>query len=208
MAFDSFRDFVNALDKAGELKRISQPVATELEITEIADREMKLPGGGKALLFEKPTINGVVSPFPVAINTLGSHKRMAMSMGAESVDEVANELGALMKAKPPTSFKEAIKLLSLALDLRHAKPKTVKSGSCKDVIQLVEGSKLKVESWPKAPDVMYWNDWPAREACLLFGAAATGREDWLAIWEKLEPDPQVEEIRRNFPIRQPVLWLK
>ena len=54
-------------------------------------------------------------------------------MGAESVDEVANELGALMKAKPPTSFKEAIKLLSLALDLRHAKPKTVKSGSCKDV---------------------------------------------------------------------------
>ncbi len=88
MAFDSFRDFVNALDRAGELKRISQPVATELEITEIADREMKSPGGGKALLFEKPTVNGVVSPFPVAINTLGSHKRMAMSMGAESVDEV------------------------------------------------------------------------------------------------------------------------
>ena len=55
MAFDSFRDFVNALDKAGELKRISQPVATELEITEIADREMKSPGGGKALLFEQPT---------------------------------------------------------------------------------------------------------------------------------------------------------
>jgi 4-hydroxy-3-polyprenylbenzoate decarboxylase len=76
-----------------------------------------------------------------------------MSMGANSVDEVANELGALMKAKPPTSFKEAIKLLSLALDLRHAKPKTVKSGSCKDVIHLVESSKLKVESWPKAPDV-------------------------------------------------------
>jgi 4-hydroxy-3-polyprenylbenzoate decarboxylase len=104
MAFDSFRDFVNALDRAGELKRISQPVATELEITEIADREMKSPGGGKALLFEKPTVNGVVSPFPVAINTLGSHKRMAMSLGANSVDEAAAELGALMKAKPPTSF--------------------------------------------------------------------------------------------------------
>jgi 4-hydroxy-3-polyprenylbenzoate decarboxylase len=147
MAFDSFRDFVNALDRAGELKRISQPVATELEITEIADREMKSPGGGKALLFEQPTVNGVVSPFPVAINTLGSHKRMAMSMGAESVDEVANELGALMKAKPPTSFKEAIKLLALALDLRHAKPKTVKSGSCKDVIQLFknEDRGLKIE---------------------------------------------------------------
>jgi 4-hydroxy-3-polyprenylbenzoate decarboxylase len=167
MAFDSFRDFVNALDKAGELKRISKPVATELEITEIADREMKLPGGGKALLFEKPTVNGVVSPFPVAINTLGSHKRMAMSMGAESVDEVANELGALMKAKPPTSFKEAIKLLSLALDLRHAKPKTVKSGACKDVIHLVESSKLKVESWPKAPDVNQPSTFNLQPATLL-----------------------------------------
>src|SRR5215469_7524823 len=106
MAFDSFRDFINALDRAGELKRISQPVATELEITELADREMKSPGGpdgigagGKALLFEKPTVNGVVSPFPVAINTMGSYKRMAMSMGANSVEEVANELGTLMKAK-------------------------------------------------------------------------------------------------------------
>ena len=154
MAFDSFRDFVNALDKAGELKRISQPVATELEITEIADREMKSPGGGKALLFEQPTVNGVVSPFPVAINTLGSHKRMAMSMGANSVEEVANELGALMKAKPPTSFKEAIKLLSLALDLRHAKPKTVKSGSCKDVIQKFDAPASRKEPWPQAPDIL------------------------------------------------------
>src|ERR1035438_3571343 len=153
MAFDSFRDFVNALDQAGELKPISQPTAPELQITQIAAREMKSPGGGKALLFEKPTVNGVVSPFPVAINTLGSHKRMAMSMGAESVDDVANELGALMKAKPPTSFREAIKLLSLALDLRHAKPKTVKSGSCKDVIQKFEVRSEKLESWPAAPDV-------------------------------------------------------
>lgn len=153
MAFDSYRDFVNALDAAGELKRISQPVATELEITEIADREMKQPGGGKALLFEQPTINGVVSPFPVAINTMGSWKRMAMSMGANSVDEVANELGALMKAKPPTSFKEAIKLLSLALDLRHAKPKTVKSGSCKDVIHRYDAPASRKEAWPNAGDV-------------------------------------------------------
>src|SRR6267142_1804788 len=152
MAFDPFRDFVNALDRAGELKRISQPVATELEITEIADREMKSPGGGKALLFEKPTVNGVVSLFPVAINTLGSHKRMAMSMGANSVEEVANELGALMKAKPPTSFRETIKLLGQALDLRHAKPKIVKSGACKEVIHLVDSPKLKVDSWPTAPD--------------------------------------------------------
>ena len=118
MAYESFRDWVNQLDKAGELKRISQPVATELEITELADREMKKPGGGKALLIEKPTVNGQPSPFPVAINTMGSHKRMAMSLGANSVDEAAAELGSLMKAKPPTSLRATMKLLGQAMDLR------------------------------------------------------------------------------------------
>jgi 4-hydroxy-3-polyprenylbenzoate decarboxylase len=153
MAYESFRDWVDALDAAGELIRIKEPVATELEITEIADREMKKPGGGKALLFEKPTVNGVVSTFPVAINTLGSHKRMAMSMRANSVDDVASELGALMKAKPPTSMREAMKLLSLAIDLRHAKPKTVKTGPCKDVIHKFDAPITRKTEWPAAPDV-------------------------------------------------------
>jgi 4-hydroxy-3-polyprenylbenzoate decarboxylase len=153
MAFESFGDWIGHLDRAGELIRISQPVATELEITEIADREMKKPGGGKALLFEKPTINGVVSPFPVAINTLGSWKRMAMSMDAATVDEVAAELGALMKAKPPASMREAMKLLGLALDLRHAKPKVVKSGPCKDVIHRFEAPDTRTTPWPAAPDI-------------------------------------------------------
>ena len=156
MAFDSFRDFVNQLDKVGELKRISQPVATELEITELADREMKSPGGGKALLIEKPTVNGVVSPFPVAINTMGSHKRMAMSLGVNSVDEAAAELGSLMKAKPPTSMREAMKLLGQAFDLRHAKPKLVKDGPCKEVIHhfkdedgrsKIEDGTRRMEDW-------------------------------------------------------------
>src|SRR6185436_9683680 len=138
MAFDSFRGFVQQLDRAGELKRISQPVATELEITALADREMKSANGGKALLIEKPTVNGAVSPFPVAINTLGSWKRMAISLGAESVDAVATELGSLMKAKPPTSLRETMKLLGQAMDLRHAKPRRVKDGPCKEVIQLFE----------------------------------------------------------------------
>ncbi len=134
MAFESFRDWIQQLERAGELKRIRQPLATELEITALADREMKSPGGGKALLIEHPTIGGKPSPFPVAINTLGSWKRMAMSMGADTVDEVAKDLGALMKAKPPTSLKETMQLLSLALDLRHARPKTVRDGPCKEVI--------------------------------------------------------------------------
>jgi len=153
MAYTSFSDFIAALDKAGELRRIGAPVATELEITEIADREMKSPGGGKALLFEKPTIGGKVSPFPVAINTMGSWKRMAMSMGAESVDDVAAELGALMQAKPPVGAKDAIKLLSQALELRHARPKVVKNGPCKDIIHKFDASSPRTEPWPAAADV-------------------------------------------------------
>jgi 4-hydroxy-3-polyprenylbenzoate decarboxylase len=154
MAFNSFGDFVNALDNAGELKRITQPVATELEITELADREMKSPGGGKALLIEKPTANGQLSPFPVAINTMGSWKRMALSLGTNSVVEAAAELGGLIKAKPPTSMRDALKLLGQAFDLRHAKPKLVKDGPCKEVIHKFDAPPTRTEPWPAAPNIV------------------------------------------------------
>jgi 4-hydroxy-3-polyprenylbenzoate decarboxylase len=152
MAFDSTRDFLNALEAADELIRIQQPIATELEITELANRQMKSPDGGKALLIEKPTVNGVISPFPLAINTMGSWKRMALSLGAPSVDAAAAELGSLMKAKPPTSLRETLKLLGTAMDLRHAKPKTVKTGPCKDVIHRFDAPPTRTEPWPTAPD--------------------------------------------------------
>ena len=136
MAFDSFRDFLGALEKAGELTRIRGRVATELEITEIADREMKKADGGKALLFEQPTVNGEVSPFPLAINSFGSHRRMAMSLGASSIEEAAREIGSLLNIKPPLGFREAIKMLSSVLTLRHARPRIVKDGPCKEVVHL------------------------------------------------------------------------
>ena len=142
MAYDSFRQFLGALEKAGELRRIPQPVATELEITELADREMKSPGGGKALLFDQPTIEGRPSPFPLAINTFGSNKRMAMSLGAESVEDMAAEMGSLLTAKPPASFGEVIKLLGTALDLRHAKPKTVGEGACQEVARRFDDAPI------------------------------------------------------------------
>jgi 4-hydroxy-3-polyprenylbenzoate decarboxylase len=151
MAFDSFHDFLLALERAGELRRIPSPVASELEITEIADREMKKPGGGQALLFEKPTINGQASSFPLAINTLGSHTRMARCLGRTTVDEAAAELGGLLQAKPPTGFRETVKLLGTALELRHARPKSVSSGPCKDVIHKFDPPATRVEPWPKAP---------------------------------------------------------
>jgi 4-hydroxy-3-polyprenylbenzoate decarboxylase len=98
-------------------------------------------------------VNGVASPFPVAINTMGSHKRMAMSMGANSVDEVAAELGSLMKAKPPTTFRQTLKLLGQALELRHARPKIVKDGPCKEVIHKFDAPPTRTEPWPGAPQI-------------------------------------------------------
>jgi 4-hydroxy-3-polyprenylbenzoate decarboxylase len=146
MAFDSYNEFIRKLEEEGELLRIATPLATELEITELADREMKKPGGGKALLIENPTINGLPSPFPVIINAMGSAKRMALSMGAGSVKEVADQLGTLMKAKPPSSMAETFKLLGTALDLRHAKPRVVSTGPCKEVIhhQFIKHSHFKM----------------------------------------------------------------
>ena len=131
MAYDSLRDFVGKLDAAGELKRIAVEVDPVLEITEVADREMKLAGGGKALLFEK--CKG--STFSLLINAYGSTKRMAMALGVNDVEDIARELEGLLKAKPPTSFKEAIALLGTAFELRHAKPKSVTSGVCQEVVQ-------------------------------------------------------------------------
>jgi 4-hydroxy-3-polyprenylbenzoate decarboxylase len=150
MAFDSFRDFLAALEAANELVRIHEPIATELEITELANRHMKSRNGGRALLIEKPTVNGVVSHFPLAINTMGSWNRMALSLGATSVDAAAAELGSLMKAKPPTSLREIMKLLGTAMDLRHAKPKSVKTGPCKEVIHRFDAPSTRSEPWPKA----------------------------------------------------------
>jgi 4-hydroxy-3-polyprenylbenzoate decarboxylase len=152
MAFPSFRSFIKKLEQSEELLRVSEPVATELEVTEIADREMKKPGGGKALLIEKPVVNGEISQFPLAINTLGSFRRMAISFEADSVESVANELGALVKAKPPTSIRETISLLTTAFELRHARPKTVRDGPCQGVVHHFE-APARAASWPPAPDI-------------------------------------------------------
>ncbi|MHC1769829.1 MAG: menaquinone biosynthesis decarboxylase [Verrucomicrobiia bacterium] len=153
MAYSSFREFLEALERAGELVRVRQPLATELEITEAADREMKSPSGGKALLIEQPTIHGEHSPYPVAVNTMGSFRRMALALGAPSIDAIAAELGSLMKAKPPASFKEAIRLLGTALELRHAKPKSASTGPCKQCVRKFSAPPTRLEPWPDAPQI-------------------------------------------------------
>jgi hypothetical protein len=62
------------------------------------------------------------------------------------------------------------------------------------------------KSWPLAPDVMYDKEWPMRQASLLFAGRALQRPDYVALWQTLPADSSVDEVVRNFFIRQPVLW--
>jgi 4-hydroxy-3-polyprenylbenzoate decarboxylase len=134
MAYGSFGQFVDALDRAGELKRIAVPVDTDLLIAEWANREMKSPGGGKALLFERPLIEGRESQFPVAINTMGSTRRMALALKLNAIDDLAQEIQLILKAKPPTDLREGWSLLKQGINLLHARPKHVRDGACQEVV--------------------------------------------------------------------------
>jgi hypothetical protein len=66
---------------------------------------------------------------------------------------------------------------------------------------------LDKKKWPLPPDVMYDNEWPVRQPSLIFGGLALGKSEYIALWRKLNPDPTVEEVLRNWPVRQPLLWV-
>src|ERR1044071_4252663 len=138
MAYASFRQFVDALDKAGELTRVSVPVETDLLISEWANREMKSPGGGKALLFENPLIDGKPSKFPLAINTMGSRSRMALALQVNSVEDLAQEIQLILNAKHPTDLREGWSLLKQGIHLLHARPRHSKDGPCQEVVRSEE----------------------------------------------------------------------
>src|SRR3984893_5029499 len=158
MAYRSFRQFLEALEQAGELKRIGIPVDTDLLIAEWADREMKSPHGGKALLFEQPLVDGKASKFPVAINTMGSEKRMAMALGRESVDEIAQEIELILKAKPRTDLREGWSLLKQGIHLLHARPKQVKDAACQEVVHKIESDAGRADNFslPDSPILTCW----------------------------------------------------
>ena len=128
MPYDSLRDFVEALDRSGQLHRIETEVDPKLEISEITNRVVKR--GGPALLFTN--VRG--SQFPVITNQFGTRRRMAMALGVDTLDEAGDRIRKLLDLSMPESAMEKIgKLLSLA-PLAAALPKTVSAGSCQDVV--------------------------------------------------------------------------
>ena len=125
MMLDNMRDFLRALEEVGELVRVSEPVSTVKEITEIADRCMKSPGGGPALLFERPVLaNGRVSRFPLAINLFGSAQRMALSLGVASLEEIGARIEELLVTKVPNGLLEKLALLPRLAEIAKYPPRT------------------------------------------------------------------------------------
>jgi 4-hydroxy-3-polyprenylbenzoate decarboxylase len=129
VTLDTLRAFVDALDESGELARITRPVSLDRELCEVADRVMKQPGGGKALLFEHPVLmSGKRSEFPVAVNLFGSMRRMAMSLGVQELDEIGARITSLLEMKVPEGFVAKLALLPRLLEVGRFPPR-LRSGT-------------------------------------------------------------------------------
>ena len=155
MTFDTLRAFIDALDGAGELVRITRPVSLDRELCEIADRVMKQSDGGRALLFEHPVLmSGAPSDFPLAINLFGSRQRMAMSLGVTDLDEIGVRITSLLELKVPEGFVAKLALLPKLLEVGRFPPR-LRSGTphCQEVVwrdEEVDIGRIPVmKCWPE-----------------------------------------------------------
>ncbi|MEX0645750.1 MAG: UbiD family decarboxylase [Parvularculaceae bacterium] len=163
MAYRSLREFIEALEQAGELRRVAEPVSTVLEMTEIQTR--LLADGGPAVIFEKPLMaDGRPSPMPVLVNLFGTVKRVALGVtlgGEERTDaaslRAAGELLAFLRQpEPPGGMKEALELLPFAKTVMAMKPAVRDRGApCQEVVLTgdeIDLGMLPVQTcWPGEP---------------------------------------------------------
>ncbi|ODS41806.1 MAG: menaquinone biosynthesis decarboxylase [Candidatus Altiarchaeales archaeon IMC4] len=130
MAYNDLRDFINALEKRGMLKRIKTEVSSELEISEILDRNSK--NKDHALLFEN--VNG--SEIPVLANAFGSIEQMKLALERDCLEDIGNEMISLIKEELPNAqgISDKLKMLSKLKEISSYFPRTVRTGPCKEVI--------------------------------------------------------------------------
>jgi 4-hydroxy-3-polyprenylbenzoate decarboxylase len=147
--FSDLRDFIQALEKAGELKRISAEVDPHLELTEICDRTLKKKG--PALLFENPKGYSI----PVLGNLFGTPKRVAMAMGQEDVEslrDVGKLLAFLKEPEPPAGWKDLLEKAPKFKNALYLNPKEVRKAPCQEVVieeDYVDLNKLPIQTcWP------------------------------------------------------------
>ena len=86
-------------------------------------------------------------------------------------------------------------------DFKTADGKNIRKG-----IEYIYTYVTDKSKWPLKPDVMYWENWPVAHPFLVFGATAFGNQQWLSTWKNLDHAPKVEEVIRNLPVRNPVIW--
>ncbi len=146
--YKNLNAFIDTLEKAGELLRVKTPVSAEYEIAEITDRQSKLPGGGKALLFENTG-----TEFPVATNLFGSHRRICMALGVETLDELSCGIESMFKKimSPKEGFSDKIRLLPTLMELAGWMPVKKKGrGLCQQVVmERPDLSELPIlKCWP------------------------------------------------------------
>jgi len=153
LAYNDLREWITALDRAGELKRIKTEVDPVLEIAEITDRVSKSRDGrgvtgGPALLFERPRGHSI----PLLINQFGSQRRMRMALEVDSLDEIANRIRQFMDVKSPQGFLDKVKMLPMLAEMGKFFPKTVSTGPCKENIRKdnFDLNHLPIlQCWPK-----------------------------------------------------------
>jgi len=146
MAYSDLRGFIDALDKAGELKRIPFEVDPELEITEFADRSVKQ--NGPALLFEKPKGSNV----PVLINAFASQRRMEIALEVEKFQDIADRITDYLQMQMPQGLMGKLSMLPKLAEMGSFFPKKVASGACKEVIRK-DGFSMRdipvLKCWPQ-----------------------------------------------------------
>ena len=129
MPFVDLRDFIRALEKQGELKRITIPVDPYLEITDFADRAVKQKG--PALLFENPKGSQV----PLLINAFASMRRMQIALGVDNIDDIALRIAGFLEMQKPEGLLDKLKMIPKLSEISSSFPKTVSDGPCKEVIR-------------------------------------------------------------------------
>lgn len=149
MKYKDLRDFINRLEEQGELVRITQPISTKLEMTEIADRTLRAEG--PALLFENP----IGFDIPVLANLFGTPKRVAMGMGQSDVSElreVGKLLAFLKEPEPPKGIKEALGQIPVFKQVLNMPAKEVRKAPCQQIVLSgddVDLTKLPIQHcWP------------------------------------------------------------
>src|SRR5256886_2141833 len=147
MALANLREFIAAIEKSGDLRRVTRPVSVDKEITEIADRCMKSPGGGPALLFTEPALRGgAKSRHPVAVNLFGSERRMSLALGVDCLDQVGARIAELLALKVPEGLLGKLALLPRLPEVAKFPPKTVGRASGQDTV--LEDSDIDLTQFP------------------------------------------------------------